>query len=354
MIKKNYIALLFVLVTTIGFSTEIKGFTFKPFSGKTVNLIQYKDYITQEFEILISTKVDTSGRFFFDIDLKETQQAIIQIEYLIGIIYLDPNQKYTIYFPPRTLDGSYKLTRNNVIIEFKTIPKNDINGLIIQFDEQYDQFLADNRYKVGRKIFHSKLDTFKREIKDKFKGIKNKYFINYAKYKIADLQLVSPSAQQKINKLSVYNTYIHNKKIDTRHETQMRFLMNFYEKTLNNQVGKTGSQLAKILRERPNYVALDTILQKDYFFKMKPIRELVIAENLFSMSYNENYSPVRMLALLKQAKKHGEIKEITQITTNIINSMERLIPGSNPIPFTLINQNGDSISLTDLKGKYVY
>ena len=76
-------------------STVINGETFKPFKGKTVNLIQYTDYITKEYDIIASTTIDSLGKFYFDVDLKETQQALIQIEYLIGIIYLDPNQEYT-------------------------------------------------------------------------------------------------------------------------------------------------------------------------------------------------------------------------------------------------------------------
>ncbi len=336
------------------FSTKISGNTFKPFVGKTVNLIEYTDYITLNYNVLQTTKVDSLGNFFFDYKINETQQAIIQIEYLIGIIYLDPNQEYSIKFPPKSEDGTYKLTRNNVNIIFDSIPMNDINGLVLEFDRLYDQFLQDNRYNVGKSIFHAQLDTFKTSVQNQFKGVKNSYFKNYVRYSIADLELVTPSSHLKVNKLGLYNTHIINKKINTKHHAQMRFLLNFYEKTLNNQIGKVGSKITAILQEKPSYIALDTLLEKDYFFKMKSIRELVIAENLYSLYYNQNYSPIVILDLLKETKEKGTNEEISVITNEIIKNITKLIPGTTPTPIKLLNQKREIISTSDFAGKYVY
>ena len=353
--KLNFIfffTLIFLSLTVFG--TVIHGNTFKPFVGKTVNLIEYTDYVTLNYRVLQSTEIDSSGNFYFDYDISETQQSIIQIEYLIGIIYLEPNQKYSIKFPPKSEDGTYKLTRNNVNIIFDSIPINDINGLILEFDRMYDQFLQDNRYNVGKKIFHVKLDTFKIAVRKQFEGVRNSYFKNYVRYSIADLELVSPSSHLKVNKLGLYNTHIINKKINTKHHAQMRFLLNFYEKTLNNQIGKVGSKITTILQEKPSYIALDTLLEKDYFFKMKSIRELVIAENLYSLYYNQNYSPSLVLELLKEAELKGTNEDLKLMTRQIVKNITKLIPGSTPQPIRLLNSNKEVISIADFKGKYVY
>lgn len=353
--KLNFILFFTLIFFSLSvFGTKIHGNTFKPFVGKTVNLIEYTDYVTLNYRVLQSTEIDSSGNFYFDYDISETQQAIIQIEYLIGIIYLEPNQKYSIKFPPKSEDGTYKLTRNNVNIIFDSIPLNDINGLILEFDRMYDQFLQDNRYNVGKKIFHVKLDTFKIAVQNQFEGVRNSYFKNYVRYSIADLELVSPSSHLKVNKLGLYNTHIINKKINTKHHAQMRFLLNFYEKTLNNQIGKVGSKITAILQEKPSYVALDTLLEKDYFFKMKSIRELVIAENLYSLYYNQNYSPIVMLELLKEAELKGTNEDLKLMTGQIVKNITKLIPGSTPEPIRLLNSNKEVISTADFKGKYVY
>lgn len=348
-----YIAFAFGF-SSMGLATKINGYTFKPFKGKTVNLIQYTDYLTKDYQILASTEIDTSGKFNFDVSIKETQQAIIQIGYLIGIIYLDPDQTYTIYFPPNSEDGTYKLTRNNVNIVFKTIPKNDINGLILEFDRYYDQFLVDNRFNVGLKVFHSKLDTFKLKMKGIFNDIKNPYFLKYIRYSIADLELVAPSAYQKVNMLHVYNSYIVNRKIQVDHHAQMRFLMNFYEKSLKNQIGKVGQQVHTALTTEPSFIGLDTALNKDYFFKMKKVRELVIIDNVFTLFYDEHYDPNSMLDILYEIKEKSNDREIKQLADNVINKLIRMQPGTQAFPFELVDKNGEKVSLSSFKGKYVY
>lgn len=353
--KHSVTLLLFIFGFTFsGFATQIYGNTFQPFEGKTVNLIEYTDYVTLNYRIIQSTTIDSNGNFFFDYAITETQQAIIQIEYLIGIIYLDPNQVYSIKFPPKSEDGTYKLTRNNVNLIFDSIPLGDINGLVLEFDRLYDQFLQDNRYYAGKKIFHSKLDTFKIKVQQQFQGVKNSYFKNYVRFSIADLELVTPSSHLKVNKLGLYNSHIINKRVNTKHHAQMRFLLNFYEKTLNNQLGKVGAKIAKVLNENPSYIALDTLLKKDYFFSMNSIRELVITENLYSLYYDPNYSPIEILGLLQEAERLGEDEEVKKITREIIKNITKLVPGATPPPFTFVNQNKELVSIEDFKGNYVY
>lgn len=348
---------LLLLITGINFSakaTVIHGYTIKSFEGKVVNLMEYTDYITKDFHVLNSTIVDTAGKFKFDIPLNRTKQAIIQIGYLIGIIYLDPNQEYSVYFPPVSEDGTYKLTRNNVNLVFKTIPSNDINGYIMEFDKNYDQFLQKNRYKVGTKIFHSELDTFRKAMLDTFNMVKNDFFEKYVTYSIADMELVAPSSYQKINKLSVYNKYIVNRKIDYEHPTQMKFLMNFYEKALKNQIGQTGAAINASLTTNPSFIAIDTMIEKDYFFKMNAIRELVITENLYTFFYDMEYDPNSILDILQEIKSTSANPEIKNLVSNITKKLIRLQPGTQAYSFNLMNKNGEMVSLNSFKGKYVY
>ncbi|MDA9261881.1 TlpA family protein disulfide reductase [Flavobacteriales bacterium] len=355
--KKKLVIL--ILIFSVSFltkaSTVIDGHTFKPFQGKTVNLIQYTDYVTKEYDIIASSKIDSNGRFYFDVDLKKTQEAIIQIEYLIGIIYLDTNQKYTIYFPPKSEDGTYKLTRNNVNIVFKTIPENDINGLILEFDRYFDQFILDNKRNFGMPVFHTKLDSFKMKVESVFVGVNNEFFSKYVKFSIANLELLSPSAFQKVNKLSIYNTYIINRKVDLNHPTQMRFLLNFYEKALRIQIGKIGQEINIALTTKPSYLALDKAIKKDYFFKMKSIRELVITENLYTLYYDDDhYDPNVLIEILRESGLSSENPDIHILSQNIIDRIMRNKKGTKAYPFDLLDKNGKSVTLESLKGKYVY
>ncbi|MEN8928427.1 MAG: TlpA disulfide reductase family protein [Flavobacteriales bacterium] len=356
MINKILITLVLIAISFASkANTVINGETFKPFSGKTVNLIQYKDYVTKEYDIISSATIDKEGKFKFDVELQKTQEAIIQVEYLIGIIYLDPNQEYTIYFPPKSEDGTYKLTRNNVNIVFKTIPENDVNGLILEFDRYYDQFVLDNKRNFGMPIFHSKLDSFKLKIKKVFDRVNNEFFAKYAKFSVGNLELLSPAAYQKVNKLSIYNTYIINQAVDLNHPTQMRFLLNFYEKSLKNQQGKIGQAINQALTNKPSYLSISKALSTDYFFKMRTVRELVIIENLYTIYYDDlHYNPNVIIDLITTGGLASENPDIHNMSQNIIDRIMRNQKGTKAFPFQLMDKNKKPITLESFKGKYVY
>jgi thiol-disulfide isomerase/thioredoxin len=356
-IKNLHIILLFVFafIFNVKAETVIKGKTYKGFIGKTVNIIEYKDYITYDFNITNSTTVDTAGRFFFNLNNENTQQVLIQIEHLIAILYIDVNQKYTIYFPPYSEDGTYRLTRNFTNLIFDSIPINDINGLILEFDRRVDQFFEDNGGLMGGKQFKQKIDTLKSQLEQNYLGIKNTYFLQYMKYTVASLDLITHSEHQTINKIAVYNTYLVNKFVDTKNNSYMLFFNQFYGKEfLIPTVVKSGSSIKKAINEEANFIALDTVLSKDYFMRNKTIRHLVMINNLYSLFNNELYSQFNIITILKELKQSSDNPEIKGITQNVINNLLKMKIGTKAINFTLKDANNESVSLSDFKGKYVY
>lgn len=354
---KLHIAILFVFafVVNINAQTIINGKTYKGFIGKTVNVIEYKNYITYDYNIVASTKVDTAGKFKFELDNKETKQVLLQIEHLIAILYIDANQEYSVYFPPYSEDGTYRLTRNYTNLIFDSIPINDINGLILEFDRRFDQFFEDNGGLMGGKLFKQKIDTLKHKLKEEYKDIKNIYFLQYMKYSIASLDLITHSENQTINKLSVYNTYLANKFVDTKNNSYMLFFNQFYEKELlTPSVVSSGINIKKAINEEANFIALDTLLAKDYFMKSTTIRHLVIINNLYSLFYNEMYSQFNIVTILKELKQATDNKEIKNIAQNVIDNLLKMEVGTKAIDFTLKDANNKTVSLSDFKGKYVY
>lgn len=354
---KLHITLFFVFAFILNANTQtlIHGKTYKGFKGKTVNVIEYKDYITYDFNIIASTTVDTSGVFEFKLNNKNTQQVLLQIEHLIAILYVDVNQEYSVYFPPYSEDGTYRLTRNYTNLIFDSIPLNDINGLILEFDRRFDQFFEDNGGLMGGKIFKQKIDTLKSNLKEEYKDISNIYFLQYMKYTIASLDLISSPENQNVNKLAVYNTYLVNKPVDTKNNSYMLFFNQFYEKELlTPAVPSSGINIKKAINEEASFVALDTLLAKDYFMKNTTIRHLVIINNLYSLFNNEFYNQFNIITILKELKEASVNPEIKSIAQNVIDNLLKMKVGSKTIDFTLKDVNNEPVSLSDFKGKYVY
>ena len=355
---KNLFVLL-MLLPFFGFSTtKINGYTVKGFKGKEVNLIEYQDFITKKYRILKTVKVDTNGRFTFNLNIKKTQEALIQIDYLIGIIYLDANQEYTIFFPPYSENGVNHLTRNHANIKFKFIPKTDINNLIIEFNQKYDKFLEvylkrSNQGYLGNKTYHKKLDVFKKEVFAEFKTIKNTYFSTYVKANLAELELIAQARQSKVSKLNVYNTFIINKKIHFDNAAQIGFLKKFYEKSFMDP-GKIFHEIDAAINKHGSLDKLEAALKKDYFYKMQKIRQLVIVDNLYTLFYNKNYNQKNILKILKELRNKSKSSEIRILAKNVISELLKMNIGTKAVDFKLISNKGKEVSLSDFKGKYVY
>ena len=357
---KNFktLLLLFICLPFFGLSTKINGFTAKGFKGKKVNLIEYTDFITKKYKILKTEIIDENGKFTFDVNIKTTQEAIIQIEYLIGIIYLDPNQEYTIYFPPFSENGEYTLTRNYSAIKFKTIPKNDINELVIRFDMKYDKFLEfytipKNHGLIGGKNYHKKLDVFKKQTMKDFKDIKNSYFSTYVKSNLAELELISSSQTKKISKLNVYNNFIVNRKINFNSGAQIRFIKKFYEKSFLDP-GKVSTEISNAINKYASLSKLEAALKKDYYFKMEIIRQLAIVDNLYYLFYNKNYNQNNILKIINKLRLSSKFKGIREISKNVISDLTKMKKGTKAIDFELLSNKGNKVSLSSFRGKYVY
>ncbi len=334
----------------------INGKTYNKFAGKTVNLIEYTDYITYEYNIIASTIINEEGKFILTANFEKTKQALVQIEDLIGIIFLDPNQTYSIYFPPTSEDGTYKLTRNYVNLIFDSIPKNDINGLILEFDRKVDQFFQDNMGLIGSPLYKTKLDTLKKKLKLDYAKLEDAYFKKYIKYTIGSLDLIALAKNQHINRLSNYNVYLANKYVDHKNVAYMTFFNQFYEKDFLTPSVSTSSFTNKIIESintKASYYELDTLLARDYFFKNKKVRTLAMLTNLFELYNDKRFVKENILNVLKEIKDSND-NEMGVLAQNVFSKLTKMQIGSIAIDFTLNDKNNKPITLSDFEGKYIY
>lgn len=354
MIIRSYILFLLLIFSIQLSASTINGRTYPKFAGKKVNLVEYNNYITYDYNVLQTTVVDKKGNFTLNHTHSKTQQAIIQIEDLVGIIYLDPLTTYSIYFPPTSEDGTYRLTRNNVNIVFDSIPNNDINGLILEFDRRIDQFYNDNfQYRRGN-LLKSKIDTLKIEVKGLYENITNIYFRNYVRYTIASLDLIVVAKNQQVNRLSNYNSYIANKAVRTNNNAYMLFFTQFYDKELLTLSSNLDNEIIKTINYKGTYQSIDTLLKKDYYYRHQRVRDLILISNIFSLFNDNRFNQKNMLVILKELSEQTKSKDIKAIANDVFDKLTQMKVGSLAPDFTLMNKNNEPIKLSDFRGKYVY
>ncbi len=345
--------LCFICIGSSLWSSTITATTHKSFVGKTVNLIQYTDYITYGYEVIATTEVNEKQQFSFNTSNTTAEQYVIQIEDLVGNIYVDPNTSYNIYFSPVSVDGVYKMTRNEVDILFDTLVSSDINRQIIDCDIMIDEFLYKNKNSIGTPQFKKSLDTLKKKASETFGGIDKILLQNYVKYSIGNFDLIALSDDQQINRLYNYQTYIHNHPVQLRDQAFMTYFNKFYDKTLST-LDKNHEYALLDAASSGNYTKLDTTLRQDFYCKRKSVRELVIVSNIFELYHDERLYKKGARAILDSVISRGSSDEIKEAAKQVKYQLTKTDKGSVAYDFSLPNQNNKQVKLSDFKGKYVY
>ena len=100
------------------------------------------DYITNINEIITHEKIDSSGYVKLHFDFKENELTEISIGRSHSMLYVDTsNYEYNLYFPEDTLIDQASLKKSEVQIVFLNLEIDNINSLILDFNNADSSFL---------------------------------------------------------------------------------------------------------------------------------------------------------------------------------------------------------------------
>lgn len=329
------------------------------FKNKYVSLLTIDDYLTYSYKTLDKQKVDSSGKFHFEVNAVEAFKAIIEIEDKSAILYVDPStSKYKVHFPSIQEDGQ-RISENIVQLIFDELPNDDLNTLLLEFNLRFDDFLYGDTIKMMRlvmqnNVFKDSLDKFKNELIEYYKPIKKEYFHNYIRYSIASVEQLSTGKDIAINRLFVFNNYIKDKPVLYHNDAYMSFFNQFYENTLKSPVKGGKDRLYMAINNNSSKVLLDEIYSEDVFLSDERIREMAMIKGLGEEYYTGNYVPKNLLFILKSISKETKFPENKVLADNSIKVLTKLQKGYPAIDFHLTNIKNDTISLSKFKGKYIY
>ena len=114
------------------------------------------DYITNVSEIIAHETIDSNGYVKLYFDFKESELTEISIGRSHSMLYVDTsNYEYNLYFPKDTLIDQASLKKSEVQIVFLNLEIDNINSLILDFNNQLDYFLYGDTSKIIRMAKHS-------------------------------------------------------------------------------------------------------------------------------------------------------------------------------------------------------
>ena len=325
--------------------------------GKYAILNTSEDPVTYTNKKLDKKRIDSTGQFSFKVDTNIVLKAYIDIGSTSGFLYIDPTtENYHLYFPKK--ESEKRLNNNSVSIIFDSLPKDDLNTLILEFNYRIDDFLYGDTLKKQRLLlqddsFKDSLNQFKKVLIEAYRPIKNKYFHEYIKYTIANLEELYMGRGMLKNKIYIFETYIANKPILYNNDAYMDFFTLNFEHFFMTNVGL----IDKIRHAIDNYASaekLDEVLINSPFLRNDTVRELVTILNLNKAYYKNTFNTSNIKLVLNQILKNTKIKEHHLIISNLLKQYHLLTPGSKAPNFTIYTPKNDTVNLSDFTGKYVY
>jgi hypothetical protein len=347
--------LFFLLYTAVVCNAQnitIKGKAHASHIGKEVVLSDFSDYITYTRIKESADTVDKDGYFELKLHSPVTKPILINIDNLIGKIYVQPNFVYGIYFPPTdSLTNNQEGTETTVDITVYGKDSTELNALIIDFNTQYNNLFVNTKdgYLSPMKL-NALLDTFLVATKKRYQHIKNPYFRTYIDYSFADF-----FSNISRSKTILYKQFIDRRPILYDNYEYMQFFNTHFKGYLKAYAStKNGGNIYNSINAYANYGNLQKQFKADESVKNDTVRELLILKGLIDFYYSPDFDKQQVQSVIEQLYRETSIQEHKKIAGNMLQATYKLQPGAKAPDFVAEDRVGIKVNLSNYKGKYIY
>lgn len=355
---KQFLIIILLLISIVGLSqTNIRVFA-PDYKGKYALLNTQEDFVTYKTKKLDKQQVDSLGYVNLRLTTNEAIKTSIEIGSNSAILYIDPTTpRYNVYFPPSEINKE-KITGQTVELLYDSLPKNDINGLILELNYRIDDFLFGDSLRMQRLIlqddsYKDSINEFKKTLIKAYRPIKNKYFHEYIKYSVAGMEQLYLARGMMKNKFYLFEVYLNKYPILYQNDAYMDFFKQNFDGFFQSNLGLY-DKIKHAINNFSSAEKLDEVLVNSPFLKNDTIREMVTLLNLYESYYKKSFSPDNCISIISQIRESTEIKEHKLLIDNMLHQINLLKPNSAAPILNLITTENDTISLTDFKGKHIY
>ena len=344
-----------LLVPLISLSQQVKITGTAPGAeGKRIEVISYSDLITFQEKTIAGSLVDSTGSFTLTFNLDQTIYANLSIDFHRGDLYMQPSKSYHFDIAPMNYNEMKEinpfLQSAKLEIEFARDDPDELNSHIRTFDSVYNDFLLQNFNALYRDRNKSKLDSFRLKVVTNFRTIKDLYFVNYVKYKVASLVQLG----QAMNQAEIGRMYFANAPVLYENTEYMDFFNQYFSKYITATCRSLKfTDYNTILNGPESYKRMMKTLEADSILKKVQLRELVMIKGLMEMYHTTGYNQEKIVALLGSVAAESKFPENRQVALDMIHELTKLRVGSAAPGFRLKDKMQKEVTLSDFKGKPV-
>lgn len=326
------------------------------YAGTRLDFMQNGDWITGTEQFAGSCVVSQQGDFRLELQLESTHQLFVHLGIYLGYFYAEPGKTYQVVLPEKV----EKSEADNLNPYFEPVEMqlglanftaDDLNMLIIMFEDAYDPYYQKHVKALYVKPDISELENDIRQMEKPFQPYTNAFFREFRRYRYGMLTLFAN--QQRVQRIS--DTYFNNHPVLYGNPAYADLFNQVYDKYFTFY-GRTdaGKQLYDDINQSGSYDALCRTLAKNTNFGNDTLMELVILKQLHDEYYGSQFSRAGLIRILDTLIVSTTIEIHKKIGRAIRNKITRLQAGFDPPSFKLQDTHGDTLQLSDYKGKYVY
>lgn len=326
------------------------------YAGSRLEFYVSADWFTGSETSLGSCPVDSAGNFAFTADIGATCQVILPLGPFRGYFFAEPGKGYNLVLPekeelaPEDLLNPY-FSASEIHLGLTNFSQDDLNMLIVMFNDSYVPYYEKHVNNVYAKTDMAKLEADIRSMEAPFAKYSNAYFRTYRNYRYGMLKMLAN--QQKARSLS--EEYFAGNPVLYNNPAYGDLFNQVFDKYFL-YLGRTeaGKQIYADINQLASYHALKLTLDKTGGFESDSLNELVILKQLHDEFYGNQFSRQGILKILDSLEADTRIAVHRGIAASIRGKITRLLAGYPPPAFTLSDTRGNTVNLSDYRGKYVY
>jgi hypothetical protein len=336
-----------------------------------------------------TANLDDTGKFKMLCDIQQTTRVFLVIDQLEGVLYAEPGKTYEVnYFPNLEEASIVTFDRSPVEITYLHLPKNDLNEVIPQFNNDLYAFLDEHFYDFAVDTYtgsdavkkmqasNGKSDLFRKDpnAQDSVKVVKsekgfvdwvgnfetemqtkyaeassNAYFNDYMRYSIAELKMMAG-----MNRKQLYNTYFMSQPVQTTHPAYMKFFSAYYDHILERKSIQFQDKVMRIVNGERDPHKLYDLLKSDSLYMSEFVGELVVLKGLKDLYANTQYSKSSIILTMENLIRMPTMKLYKDIAQRIVDHLTKCTTGWELENFTLLDIQREKWVWNEQEPRYTY
>jgi hypothetical protein len=336
-------------------SKKVEVLCYAPaYVGKEVIFSAVLDYITYTDIVMASATVgaDSSCRVSFEIGF--TQRINIKVDIHSSFMYVEPGEKYTIYFPRPDPKESGLVSGSRLDLTFLDLDTNDINYKILRFQQACDKHLSDTYYMKYAKPteFDVAMQRFRDSISVTYDQDSSVFFKVFVRYTFATFDEMNQPKNRPAQ--AKFEFYLNNRPVFYENDIYMEYFNDFYDRIFSRLDFQTTDSVRTAIKAG-SVRKLMIALGNERMLAPFQLRELAMIKGL-SQEYKAGFYPrEQIITILDSIARGSKMPQHRMIARNVINKLTQANQGAPAPELFFVNEKGDTLkTLNDFEGKHIY